>query len=393
MPFSTCTRQTTGFGPGINTSMEKVLFITNALYLDTRNREGGVRNCTNEFIELLGQRFGVVTFPVTNHISLAYRLRVRLGINRYNDYKPGLYKDALEKVIRENDIRFVFLNLSNTVRFSALIKSIDPGKMKVILCSHGNETGDFLHEVVRFPGDVGRFKRMFSSWTLGGLLKAEAFYRIRDLDMVLNVSPVEDQIEKWLGARNTFMVPRVIRKDLLDWRPVPWRVGFIGDISHTPNRTGVIALCEALQAAGTNPVKLRLVGGPENYGQEIAARYPFVEYLGYLEEGQLRAEAATWSYFLNLVFYYSRGVSTKLAKGLGWGLPVISTVAGNRGYRWTKGQLLTAGNAAEMARMILDRAGDSRRMQADQRDVEDVVASSPGFDAIMEEVYPLLLQL
>src|ERR1700744_4844098 len=78
-PSSTWIRPVSGCGPmhhRISTNaltMEKVLLITNALYLDLRNREGGVRNCTNEFIELLSTRFQVITFPVTNHISIAYR--------------------------------------------------------------------------------------------------------------------------------------------------------------------------------------------------------------------------------------------------------------------------------------------------------------------------------
>lgn len=372
--------------------MEKVLFLTNGLYLDTRNREGGVRNCTNEFIELLSQRFEVIRFPVKNHVTILYRLRVRLGLNHYNDYKPETYREEILKAIRDHNIRIVFLNLSNTVRFASLIKEMTDGKVKVVLCSHGNETGDFLHQVVRFPGGNSYFKNLFSSYTLGRLLKIEAAYRIDAIDMVLTVSPVEENIEKWLGSRNTFMVPRVIKKDFLSLRPVPYRVGFIGDISHTPNHSGVIAVCKELMELGQK-VEFRLVGGPEEIGRSIEKQYPFVKYLGFLDDGALREEAATWAFFLNLVFYYSRGVSTKLAKALGWGLPVLSTIPGNRGYRWEEGDLLLARNARHMAELIVENAGDPGRIEMAQQVVIKIVSSSSGFTGIMDVLYPQLMQL
>jgi len=372
--------------------MEKILFLTNALYLDTRNREGGVRNCTNEFIELLSQRFEVIKFPVTNHITIPYRLRVRLGLNHYNDYKPEIYRTEILEAIRVHKIRLVFLNLSNTVRFSSLIKEMSDQKVKVILCSHGNETGDFLHQVVRFPGENGYFRNLFSSYTLGRLLKIEAAYRLNAIDMVLTVSPVEENLEKWLGSGKTFMVPRVIKKDFLPLRPVPFRVGFLGDISHTPNQSGVLAVCNALMALGQK-VEFRLVGGPEEIGRSIEKKYPFVKYLGFLNDEELREEAATWAFFLNLVFYYSRGVSTKLAKALGWGIPVLSTIPGNRGYHWAEGDLLLARDAQHMAELIVENAGDPGRIEEAQQEVIKIVSSSSGFTEIMDSLYPQLMQL
>lgn len=366
------------------------MFLTNALYLDTRNREGGVRNCTNEFIDLLSQRFEVVRFPVTNHISIPYRLRVRLGLNHYNDYKPELYRDRLKEAIRKDGIRLVFLNLSNTVTFAPLLKEL--GDIKVILCSHGNETGDFLHQVVRFRGDNSYFKNLFSTYTLGRLFKIEAAYRVSGIDMALTVSPVEDSLEKWLGAKNTFMVPRVIKKDPLPLKPMTNRVGFLGDISHTPNQKGVLDLCDALMEMQHN-IEFRLVGGPEEIGRSIADKYPFVKYLGFLDEGQLREEAASWAFFLNLVFYYSRGVSTKLAKALGWGLPVLSTVAGNRGYEWKEGTLLVARDARHMAGLIVENAGNPDKIKMAQLETAKIVASSPDFGVIMDELYPQLMHL
>ncbi|HEX9513720.1 MAG TPA: glycosyltransferase [Puia sp.] len=372
--------------------MEKVLFISNELFLDTKNREGGVRNCTLEFIELLSQRFEVVGFPVKTRRSLSYRAKVRLGLNHYDDYDPAEFREALHRKIKQNNIRFVFLNLSNTIRFSALIKQLPDVDVKVIVCSHGNETGDFLHQVVRFKESTGYSKKLFSAYTLGRLLKIEAFYRIKDIDMVWTVSPVEEDIEKWLGAKRTYMVPRVIKKDFLDLKPVLNRVGFLGDISHTPNQTGVLDICEALKRQ-EQPIELRLVGGPESIGESIAREYPFVTYLGYLEDRELREEAASWSYFLNLVFYYSRGVSTKLAKALSWGLPVITTIPGNRGYQWKEGELPLAKDAQHMAQLILANAGNIGNIERDQQEVKKILSSSPGFEQIMDLLYPQIMDL
>ena len=373
--------------------MEKVLYISNAIFLDMKNREGGVRNCTLEFIGLLQQKFEVIEFPVSYRTSIAYRARVKLGLNHYDDYTPEAYRPELASSLKENKIRFVFLNLSNTLTFSALIKEIGGSGVKVILCSHGNETGDFLHQVVRFRESAPFFKRLFSTYSLGKLLKIEAYYRVKDIDMVLAVSPVEESIEKWLGAEKTFMVPRVIKKEFLDLRPVPNRVGFLGDLSHTPNQTGIISFCEALRSRGQHKVELRLVGGPEAIGASIAEKYSFVKYLGFLDNPELREEAATWSYFVNLVFYYSRGVSTKLARALSWGLPVISTIPGNRGYQWTDGEVLMARDAAHMAELAAENAGNAGSVGRDAQETIKIVSSSPGLEQIMDILYPQIMHL
>lgn len=372
--------------------MEKVLFITNHIYINPSKREGGVRNCTLEFIELFKKKFEVLLFPVSNVSSYNYRFRVKMGLNNYHDYEPENYTALIKELIEKNDITLVFLNLSNTLKFSSIIKDIADRDIKVVLCSHGNESGDYLHEAVRFKGKASKIKSFFSSLTLGGMLKTEALYRIKYIDMVLSISPVEEQIEKWLGAKKIFMVPRTVQKNFLPLCPVLNRVGFIGDISHAPNYTGVIAICDALSVQ-RHSIKLRLVGGPEHIGQKIAKKYPFVKYCGFLPEDALLKEVATWTYFLNLVFYYSRGVSTKLAKALGWGIPVISTEAGNRGYVWNEGELVLAKNPVDMARIIIENAGDEEKIKTDQEKVKMIVGSSPSLEYIMDSLYPQLKSL
>jgi hypothetical protein len=51
------------------------------------------------------------------------------------------------------------------------------------------------------------------------------------------------------------------------------------------------------------------------------------------------------------------GCSTKIATGLGWGLPLLTTAAGLRGYTWNEGNVpiySTPGDLANAAVAVLD---------------------------------------
>ena len=98
-------------------------------------------------------------------------------------------------------------------------------------------------------------------------------------------------------------------------------------------------------------------------------------------------------YFLNPVFYYSKGVSTKLAKGMNWGLPVISTVAGNRGYIFKRGGVITCYNPDEMAKEITDRAFNFDIAKADREQVMHAVDSYKDFSELMKGIYPVINSL
>jgi len=372
--------------------LEKVLFISNQKFLDEKQNEGGVRVCTLEFIHLLQERFEVVLFPVDYRFTLMKRVKLKAGLSIYDHYEVNDYRERLTAVIRDQKIKYVFLNLTNTMRFASVIKELPVDGVRVILCSHGNETGDYLHEIVRFGQQQHFLKRLLSSYVLGNLLKLESAYRLQYIDMVLSVSPVEEQIERWLGIGQTFMVPRTVDYKPLAHKPVPGRVGFIGDLSHWPNRFGITELFTELSRF-QHKVVVRLVGAPEGIGRELEKRFPFVEYLGFLPEAELEKEMASWAFFLNPVFYYSRGVSTKLAKALGRGIPVVSTIPGNRGYRWTKGGLLTAENAAGMAKLVVEYACDLSLIETARAQAVDAAQSSPSLSEIMKELYPVIKQL
>jgi len=111
-----------------------------------------------------------------------------------------------------------------------------------------------------------------------------------------------------------------------------------------------------------------------------------VNCLGYLSNEELAKECESWSFFLNPVFYYSRGVSTKLAKALGMGLPVITTEIGNRGYQWVEGDLPTVSTPQEMANKILELAFDSNKIKHYRKQVIQIVNSTPTYNLLSNQL-------
>lgn len=371
---------------------EKVLFVVNNIYLDTSRNEGGVRNCTIEYINLLSTRFDVILLPVSYSTSKLYRIRIKLGFNNYNDYEPKNYKNELRETIIKNDIKYVFLNLSNTMTFASVIKE-EFNEVKVILCSHGNESGDFLHQSFRFKQEQNWLQRLRNSILFAKMIEKEVDFRLRFLDLILTVSEVEEGIEKWIGAKRVFMVPRVLINQPIPWKPVYGRVGFLGDLSHKPNYEGLVSFCDAIVKSPCQELKLRLLGNPTKIGNQLAQKYPFIEYCGFVPDDKVNDEVATWSLFLNLVFYYSRGVSTKLAKGLSWGIPVLSTSHGNRGYNLPIGMLASSETPSEMAQLAVNLISDRNELDK-MRDISLRLSSEYNdYRPIMDNLYPFISNL
>lgn len=377
-----------------NTLTEKVLFITNKLFVDENKPEGGVRLCTYDFINLLKCRYEVLVYPVEFSKSIGYRIKAKIGIDVYEEYDLGRYEYLLKDEIAKHKIRKVFINLSNAAAISKIIKKYNGKDVKVILCSHGNESGDFLHQSVRFPHLMSPLPRFFSAWRLGRVLQKEVELRNKYLDLVLSVSEIEDSIEKWLGAKETFMVPRVFAPDFISWSPKGGRIGFLSDLSHFPNYNGLLELCEAIRAAKMSPnIEIRVAGKSGRNLDMLIKEFDFISPTGYLSEEELKQEVGTWMYYLNLVFYYSKGVSTKLAKGMNWGLPVLSTQAGNRGYRFKKGGVVTCNNPNEMVEVITSRAFQKESALKDRMEVIKAVEAFSDMNDLMEELYPVIENL
>jgi hypothetical protein len=121
---------------------------------------------------------------------------------------------------------------------------------------------------------------------------------------------------------------------------------------------------------------VRIVGGPESAGRELAGRFRTAEYLGPLPDPDLEREAATWSAFVHPLFCWARGCSTKLASALAWRVPIATTPAGARGYSWRDGQLPMAETPEAFARLAVDLAQPAAAQRAREQ-VAAVAASSP----------------
>lgn len=295
---------------------------------------GGVQLCTQEYLGLVQAAADEVRLlPVAVTRASVWRLRRRLGLGSYLYYRPSEFRPALAEALATFSPSHIFFNRSELIRLAPVASALAPGA-KIVIMSHGNQSGDDLYEAA---GPGGRRKDGFSTlaaaWQIGLDLVTESRFRHRHIDAVCVMSAEEEILERWLGARSTVVLPRLIKPRPVDWRPVAGRVGFVGTLDHTPNRVALESLCARwAERAPTNAV-LRLVGGPEGAARELVARHAFVQYLGRLDNDTLRAEAASWSLFLNPIFWLSRGASMKLGQSLAWGVPALSTQAGARGYR------------------------------------------------------------
>lgn len=367
--------------------MEKVIFITNEIFIKKNDlQKGGVRLCTDDYVCLLSCKYDIIFFPVKFDNSFFRKIKSKLGIDVFVDYNPSSYESYLFKIITENNINKVFINLSNAISFSTIIKNRFKDDVKVILCSHGIEGGDFLHNTGRSSGAF--FSKLLSSYKLGEIFKKDLEYRMKSIDMVLTVSEVEMAIENWLGAKDVFFVPRVFSPRFLDWNPKYGRLGFVADVSHFPNFFGLERFCQAIHNNQiSEEIELIVVGKPCANLKSLENKYSFIKATGYLDEDRLEQEASTWMYFLNLVFYYSKGVSTKLQLGLNWGLPVLSTPQGNRGYVFKLGGVIECQDEYEMVNIITSRMSDKDSLLKDKNMTELAALNSFKYSEIMDELF------
>jgi glycosyltransferase involved in cell wall biosynthesis len=199
-------------------------------------------------------------------------------------------------------------------------------------------------------------------------------------DLVLCMSEVEQKIDAWLGAERSMVVPRTFEPDFIDWSPVPGRCGFVGTLNHLPNEEGirrVLAVLERDWKEELSAVDLRVVGGPEEVGNELERAHPAVTYCGRLSQQDFREEAATWGLFLNPIWWYARGATTKLAQALNWGLPVVTSAPGRRGYTWSRGTIQIAETPEEMAALIVEVARNPERPRQLAEEARTVAQNGP----------------
>jgi len=354
----------------------KSIFLTNkaSVYSEIT---GGVQLCSQEFLEILNavDSISFEHYYVTFTKNIRQRILIKTGFENYSMYDVEKDNDALLSYIKNNQVKIVFINMASLVRYAKPIKEAFGEKVKVILMSHGNHSGDFLHLISKPVKPVGLLRSLLNKIRLGLLISTESLYRVKYLDAVIALSETEMQIENWFGAKSSLFLPRHLAPAFLSHQPKPGRVGFVGRLDHPPNLQGIKILLEAYYPTIYNSVEIRLVGGPEAIGNQLAKNYKQVNYLGELPDAELEKEVATWSILLSPVWWYSTGASTKLAKAISWGIPIVTTTAGMRGYKWNNGNLLIANTPQHMWTAIHENAHDIQIINANAAQTKTVAIS------------------
>lgn len=375
---------TWGYSPS---EMYKAIFLTHQQALQSAIT-GGVQLCSQEFhhiIESIGEvELTDYYVPYTRKIS--QRIMIKLGMENYSMYDVKKDAPGLLEHIASNRINLVFINMSSMVRYARPIRAAFGDKVKIVLLSHGNHSGDFLHLITKPLRKLSGIKQVLYKIRLGFLVSTESEYRVSYLDGVVALSETERQIENWFGGRKVTFLPRRLYTDFLPFEPIPGRVGFVGRLDHPPNLQGMSILLDRLQICDHSKIKVRLVGAPESYGRQLQQRYPFIEYLGELSDKDLEREVAGWSLLLNPVWWYSTGASTKLARAISWGVPIISTTAGMRGYDWKQGSLLVADTPEEMAGLMVRVAPDLVQVQHWAAQTRMIAINGPSMEDLVARI-------
>lgn len=358
------------------------LFIHDTADLDAAI-PGGVQLCTREFLAIVRAASNTTsTLAVSVSRTPALRLRRRFRLGSYLHYDANALEPAIAAGLAESNPTHVFLNRAELLRLAPVIRKKAP-HCRIVIMSHGNQSGDDLYEM---SGPRGRLTRGLSrwagTWKLGLDLVTESWHRHRFIDAVAAMSVEEAVLERWLGTRRVVVLPRVIQPAPVQWNPVPMRCGYVGTLDHTPNLAAIEQVCTALAKTGAS-LELRVVGNPRAVGEDLAARFHFVSYLGPLSAEQLRAESASWGLFLNPILWLARGASMKLGQGLSYGLPVLTTLSGVRGYEFGDAQLPTVPDSAEaFSRKLLELLSNPARLVAAQQESKKAIAQSPSIETL-----------
>lgn len=312
---------------------------------------GGVQWCSREYHDTLdaaGLAPQVLPFDIDR--GLRARLLRRLRPRPYAHRLPAGLAAEIAAQARRLDSRWCFLNNTDALALAPALRAAAPD-LRLVFLSHGAELTDVINNLRLAPETAPR-EQHAAPW-LGRLLQEELRLRA-SLHGAVVISEPDLLVEEWLGSPRVAYLPRSVPSTPLPLAPVVGRVGCVATLDHGPNLHGLRLLADAL--APHPEVRLRLVGGPAPVGRELASRHPAIDYLGRLDEDALRAEAATWRAFVNPIFCPARGASTKVATALGWGLPVLTTPHGARGYRWPAGTLPLADGPAALAALVRDVA-------------------------------------
>jgi hypothetical protein len=284
------------------------IFVSHAGYLI--DSPGGVQQCTREYITTLRAAGIELHFcPYESDKRISTRLVKKLWPSRYFCVTEQGLIGRIKNMVEQTKSTFIFLNQAELASLAAPLRSLLLGDCKIVVLSHGLESTDLLH-ALRAGGNlpVGLRGYFLGAPLLGDTLLRESSYR-SSLDLILCLSPLDVELERWLGARHVDWLPRTIASDPLRWDPYGNRIGFVGTLDHPPNIEGLSLFLESLSTKNSKGVQVRIAGGPDRIGRILVERFRSVEYLGALSHDALKEEASTWSCFAHPIFCSPRGCS------------------------------------------------------------------------------------
>jgi hypothetical protein len=369
--------------------MTSGIFVSYRGYLE--GPRGGVQVCTEEYIEVIkaaGVDLRFCLFEGDRRLST--RISRRFVSSGYFRPTESAVFGAMARLIAERRPDFVFLNQVALAPLARKIRRRIPSDCKIVVLSHGLESTDLLHLIrlrQRFPLS-GRV-RPTAAIALGQAILCEQTSR-GHIDLVCALSPFDAHLEQWVGAARVGWLPRVVKPAPLDWLPLGTRLGFVGTLDHAPNIEGLVEVLDRLSLRNdAGGLRVRVIGGPRVTGRWLVRKYPLVDYLGPLGDPELREEARTWNGFLHPIFCHPRGCSTKLGTAIAWGIPIVTTLPGHRGYTWKTGSLLLAATPDEFASLCI-KLLDRTRAEEARQGVVVLAASSPRIDDVAVKLRGML---
>lgn len=353
---------------------ERALFVAYESHL---RGKGGVQVCTSEFIAALETvGFALEILPVAPDRRITTRALRRVNASPY--FRP-LSASSLA-AIRERALgaQFIFLNQMNLL--GGLVPQDFRG-VPAIAISHGCELTDQLHLArlhKTLPLSTGQL-RPYPTLALARTLRDEVAARVK-VEGVIAISPFDADCERWLGTSRVCWIPRTIVPAIMPRQPKWGRFGYVGTLDHAPNLEGLVAILHELERRKASDIVVRVVGGPESIGQWLAAHHRAIDYLGPLDDDALAVEATSWNGFVHPIFCLPRGCSTKLAGALSWGLPIITTSLGRRGYEWREGGVIEV----ETAKAFVDAMARLTHADAEQEAANAVQAAALSTPTLLE---------
>lgn len=354
------------------------VFVSNRGFLDASG--GGVQWCSREYLETIKLAgFEVDTFEFTIDRTVKSRLlRKFFPAPNSNLISARTRLELYERIDRSN-ATYCFLNNTIACGLAPWIRAHFP-KTKIVFLSHGVELTDSVNNLRLTPELLPKHERK-PAW-LGRLIAREIELR-RELSGTICISQNDEELEKWLGSRSTLFLPRQIPINKLPLQPIAGRIGCVSTLGHGPNLHGLKLLASALEKYPS--VDLRIVGAPSEIGEQLSVSHPNLTYCGRLSDEDLKHEAASWSAFANPIFCPARGASTKVATALGWGLPVVTTAHGTRGYNWDDHFIPTFESPKAMAKALSGWASNQRSKDAEAA-VKKLLSLAPTLDSVVVQL-------